>query len=234
MFVALALAISTATGAPALPGLTADLTQVDYILPAQRVVPYGTTTEMRVISNVRLSPDAQTAYDQDFATASFFGAFAVSKDGGWGYSTGTNSLEAARDIALNECLAVKRQLHRPHRNRPAGLCRHRPRRRDVVARNGRALQRYLDQRPVLRHGDQRGWRLFKVWGYPTQAEADSRLWRIANPIAERPADCGLIPACCFRAPARSDLTSSPAPCMPGGRAADRKAAPCVGFWDFAC
>ena len=198
MFVALALAISTVTVSPALPGLASDLTPVDYILPAQRVVPYGATTEMRVISNVRLSPDAQVAYDQEFSTAPYFGAFAVSKDGGWGYSTGTNSLEAARDIALNECLAVNSSCTIHTEIIPQGYVDIGP---GDVTLSPETAGHYNDSSTNIQFyamAISADGAYSKVWGYPTQAEADAQAlsdcetYRVNDlPIAPYP--CLLLP-----------------------------------------
>lgn len=52
-----------------------------------------------------LSDGARQAFEDDFSVdLQFFGAFAITKDSGYGYVTGVNSMEAARDIALEECL----------------------------------------------------------------------------------------------------------------------------------
>jgi hypothetical protein len=198
MFVVLALAISTATVSPTLPDLSANLTQVDYILPAQRVVRYDTAGELNVVSNVRLSPDAQTAYDQDFTTASYFGAFAVSKDGGWGYSTGTNSLEAARDIALNECLAVNSACTIHTEIVPQGYVDLGP--GDVTLSpetaghyNDTSTNAQFYAMAISADGA-----YSKVWGYPSQAEADTQAladcesYRVNDlPIGDYP--CLLLP-----------------------------------------
>ncbi len=70
------------------------------------VVTYGPATEMRILGTAALQPDGQAALDNEFGTAPYFGAFALSKGGGWGYSTGNHTLEAARAIALAECQSV--------------------------------------------------------------------------------------------------------------------------------
>lgn len=73
---------------------------------AARVVLYPSAPELRMLSALELSPDAQAAFDNDFRDASYYAAFAFSKSGGWGFATMTNSLDAARAIALGECLDV--------------------------------------------------------------------------------------------------------------------------------
>jgi hypothetical protein len=71
--------------------------------PFRTVIPYPDTAQVVARSALPLSSDAQTAYDTDFLPYSYFGAFAISKDGSYGYVTATNSLDAARDIAIGEC-----------------------------------------------------------------------------------------------------------------------------------
>lgn len=80
--------------------------KADFGQPVQRVSIYGPSNEMRVLSNLTLSREAQNAFDEGFSTATYFGAFAVAKDGGWGFAAGANSLAAAHEIAMQECLAV--------------------------------------------------------------------------------------------------------------------------------
>ena len=94
---------------PALEPLVAEVIAMS---PAARgegvtdVITYGPGTDLRILGRAALQPDAQAALDGEFATAPYFGAFALSKGGGWGYSTGNHTLEAARAIALAECMSV--------------------------------------------------------------------------------------------------------------------------------
>jgi hypothetical protein len=201
MLIAVALAFSIAgqipgdaLRAPSVEGLM----EVDYILPVQRVVPYGAAGELRAVSTAALSPEAQTAFDTEFAPAPYFGAFAVSKDGGWGYTTGTNSLGAAREIALQECLAVNRSCIIHTEIVPQGYVDIGP--GDVT----------LSPETAGHYGDVTTNTVFfamavsadgaysKVWGYPTQAEADQQAladcesYRINDlPISDMP--CVLLP-----------------------------------------
>ncbi|GGL75411.1 hypothetical protein [Wenxinia marina] len=88
--------------APALPDLPGHL-EIDFQLPAERVILYPPSGELRMLSGLRLSPEAQQAFDTEFRPTTYFSAFATSKSGGWGYATTTNSAEAARAIAMGEC-----------------------------------------------------------------------------------------------------------------------------------
>ena len=87
-----------------LPGLPA-ATEIEFQLPAERVIFYGPSGELLMLTNQRLSEAAQQVFDQEFRAATYFSAFAYAKGGGWGYVTSTNSLDSARAIAMGECLS---------------------------------------------------------------------------------------------------------------------------------
>jgi hypothetical protein len=198
MFLEIALAFSMATHAPALPDLTAGLTTVDYILPVQRVVPYGAATQIINQSTIQLSPDARVAFDQDFAVAPYFGAFAVSKDGGWGYSVGTNSLGAAREIALQECLAVNSACTIHSEIVPVGYVPIGP---GDVTMNAETARNYADtsvQVQFYAMAISADGAYAQGWEYASQAEADAaaladcETYRIRDlPISDMP--CVLLP-----------------------------------------
>jgi hypothetical protein len=81
------------------------LTQIDFVEPVQEVVTYPSLGVENRLSGLQLPDETLTAYETDFlADTVFFGAFAITKDFGYGYVTGANSLEAAREIAIEECL----------------------------------------------------------------------------------------------------------------------------------
>ncbi|MBL4811534.1 MAG: hypothetical protein JKX69_04060 [Rhodobacteraceae bacterium] len=82
-----------------------NLVIVEYLLPAERIVLYPRAGVLRRTSGLELSGIAQTAFDQDFMTETYYSAFALSKSGGYGYSTTSNSLDGARDIAMHECMS---------------------------------------------------------------------------------------------------------------------------------
>ena len=88
----------------ALPGLPGP-SEIQFQLPAERVVLYPGSGELRMLSNITMSDGAQQAFDQEFRSSTYFSAFAYAKGGGWGYVTTTNSLESARAIAMGECMA---------------------------------------------------------------------------------------------------------------------------------
>ncbi len=106
MILKLAFALSISAASLPAPESPANLVQVEYILPAARVVQYPVQTELTVLSQTPMSPEAQNAFDTEFKNAPYFGAFALSKDGGWGYATAANTISAARDIAIQQCLGA--------------------------------------------------------------------------------------------------------------------------------
>ena len=91
-------------GQIAVPGLSGQPTEIEFQLPAERVIVYPGSGELRMLTNVTMSREAQEAFDQNFRSATYFSAFAYAKGGGWGYVTTTNSLDSARSIAMGECL----------------------------------------------------------------------------------------------------------------------------------
>lgn len=106
MLVSLALSIATALpGAPA-PLSDPHLLQVEFPAAGGPGVGFDGQPVINRLSNLPLSADAQATFDTDFQSLGYFGAFALSKDGGYGYSSGVGSLAGARDIALAQCLSL--------------------------------------------------------------------------------------------------------------------------------
>lgn len=80
-------------------------TQIDFVEPVKQVVTYPPAGVENRLSGLQLPDGTLTAYETDFLTENvFLGAFAITKDFGYGYVTGANSIEAAREIAIEECL----------------------------------------------------------------------------------------------------------------------------------
>ncbi len=196
---AVALSIPSGPYSGAYSGPAANLTQIDYILPAERVVIYPPEAEMRRLSNIVLSPEAQNAFDTEFATASYYGAFATSKDGGWGYSVTSNSLEAARDIAMQECLGENGQCIIMAEIVPQAYVPIGP---GDVTITSEVVGHYRDVTTNIApfamavSGDGA---YSKVWGMPSQAEADAAAlsdcegYRITDLPNLSPLPCVLLP-----------------------------------------
>lgn len=100
MIVEFALSLTLSLPHSALP-----VVPVNFTDPVQQVVTYPPVGALKQISGLPLPPGTQEAFDNEFLDGSvYFGAFAVTKDFAYGYVTGANSIEAARDIATQECL----------------------------------------------------------------------------------------------------------------------------------
>lgn len=88
-----------------LPSSAPDVTQVEFTAPVQRVITYPPVGELVRLSGDTLPDGTIQAFQEEFLPGHvYFGAFAVTKDFGFGYVTGANSIESARDIAIEECL----------------------------------------------------------------------------------------------------------------------------------
>lgn len=79
--------------------------RAEFTPPITQIVAYSGETRLVEHSRPQLSDIAQEAWDVEFAPSSFFSAFALSKTGGYGYATTTSSPQAAREIAMLECLS---------------------------------------------------------------------------------------------------------------------------------
>lgn len=98
-----AMLMSLGTGMSAYPG-PAPLVSVDFSRPIVAVRVYPEAGEVVELSALPMIPDTERAYLEDFIPGTtYFGAFAIGKDGSYGYATGVNTIEAARDIAFEEC-----------------------------------------------------------------------------------------------------------------------------------
>lgn len=107
----LSLTFAIALVLPAAPGLPfgtpgGAVVPADFPVSGGPGVGYPGLATINRITNLPLTPEAQTIYDTEFQATGYFGAMAISKDGGYGYSSGTASLQAARDIAMAQCLSL--------------------------------------------------------------------------------------------------------------------------------
>lgn len=80
------------------------VTQVEFREPVREVVTYPPVGVLKQISGLPLPDSVQETYETEFLDGfAYFGAFAISKEFGYGYVSGSNTIEAAREIALQEC-----------------------------------------------------------------------------------------------------------------------------------
>lgn len=95
-------ALSFAIGVATPP---ATFVPVEFSQPVQQVITYPPVGTLNLLSGLDLPDGTREVFEGDFQDGSvYFGAFAITKDFAYGYVTGANSIEAARDIATQECL----------------------------------------------------------------------------------------------------------------------------------
>lgn len=174
MIVDVVLAALVAYQSGAVPEFDAPrLWLAEQVVRAERVVPYGPEGELRAVSRLPLSPEAQTAFDAEFATAPYFGAFAISKEGGWGYSVGTNSLAAARELAMQQCLDVNARCLIHSELVPRGYVDPAP---GEVTLSPEPAQHYADttsNTPFAAMAVSADGAYSKVWGHASPGEAEA-------------------------------------------------------------
>lgn len=172
--IAFGLAVTFAVPSyPSGPGLQADLVPVDFILPVRRVVSYPPTGELHMLSMLPMLPDAQAAFDTEFASATYYSAFALSKDGGWGYSRTTNSLGAARAIAMQECLSMNAQCLIIAEIRPQGYVAPGPGDITVTPEVAGYLDEFMGEPGFRAFAVSADGAYASLWNVATQAEADA-------------------------------------------------------------
>ncbi|AKS44789.1 hypothetical protein SAMN05444287_2297 [Octadecabacter temperatus] len=100
MIVEFALSLSLS-----LPVAGPTVTLVEFTEPVQQVITYPPDAVLNQLSGLTLPDGTIQAFEDGFLVEdTFFGAFAITKDFGYGYVTGSNSIEAAREVAIQECL----------------------------------------------------------------------------------------------------------------------------------
>jgi hypothetical protein len=200
MLIGLTFGLSLATQNIALPQPAPQIVQVEYVLPAQRVVVYAPDANLQMTSQAILSPEAQAAFDAEFAIGTYFGAFAMSKDGGWGYSLGSNSLDAARAIAIAQCASVNTtRCVVVAEITPVG---YQPPAPGEVAVSPEVYGYYSDTTTNVKAyamAISEDGAYSKIWGVASQAEADAQV--LADCNAQRMTEpAGLIDMPCFLLP----------------------------------
>ncbi len=200
MFIHLTLGILTATQPLVTPRTDSALVPVEYVLPAQRVIPYPPEANVQMTAQALLLPEARAAFDQEFAIGAYFGAFAMSKDGGWGYSVGSNSVAAAREIAIAQCASMNTtRCAVVAEILPTGYM---PPAAGEVAMSTEAYGHYTDSSSNLKAyamAVSEDGAYAKIWGVGTQAEADEQAladcetYRMREPAGLSAMPCFLLP-----------------------------------------
>jgi len=105
MIIEFVLSASLGLSPATLPEAEVPLVNVEFSNPVRRVITYPPVGILDRKSGLELPEGTREAFEFDFADGTmYFGAFAITKDFGYGYVTGSNSIEAAREIAMEECL----------------------------------------------------------------------------------------------------------------------------------
>ncbi len=82
-----------------------NLHEAEFAAPIDTVVTFARDGVLVERSALPLQGDTRLAFEQEFQDGmTYFGAFAIGKDGSYGYVSGANSIAGARDIAREECL----------------------------------------------------------------------------------------------------------------------------------
>ncbi len=153
--------------------------------------------EMR--AGVTLPVDVKQAFDDDFGTTTYFGAFAISKEFGFGYSTGAGTLAAAQAIAMSNCLEVNDRCRIIAEIVPRGFSGPEP---GVLTMSNEASEYFLTATSYA------AFRAMAVsadgayslnWGYPNRqtaeaaALADCDAFRVTDAPLVAPMPCVIVP-----------------------------------------
>lgn len=151
----------------------AQTAQADFTPPITEVLTYGPEAELLQISAPPLSEIAQDAWDNEFLSSPYFGAFVLSKSGGYGYATSTNSRDAAREIAMMECLAQNNQCRLIAEIVPTGFAEPAENAATVTREVAEYLQELATQPRFRAAAISADGAYSLVWGYETPEDAEA-------------------------------------------------------------
>lgn len=190
------LAVASSLGHPA----AAPVIPVDFSGPFTNIIAAEPRAVLRMLSALPLGDTAQPIFDRDFERATYFSAFALSKDGGYGYAVAANSLGAARDMAMVECLAQNAKCSVIAEIVPQGYRDPAP---GDLYLNPDIAAYYFSPGPevngsrAMAISEDGAWSF--IWGFTTQAEADAEAIKTCqanrSPVAPGQIDwpCFLVP-----------------------------------------
>jgi hypothetical protein len=169
MLAALALTLApTLLGAPI---ANPDLQTVDYPAKGGQVVTYSGPGEVIRLRPFKLSGEALSEFNGTFTELGYFGAFAISPDGGYGYATSAGTLAAAREIAMAQCAALNQGCEIVAEYIPAGYVE--PGSSDITLSREMTENYTAPDRGsfvAMAASEDGGWAM--GWDYPSQAEAN--------------------------------------------------------------
>jgi hypothetical protein len=176
------------------------ITPVDFVGPITTVTASEPRGVLRMLSNLPLGDLAQPVFDTDFSRATYFSAFALSKDGGYGYAVSANSLGAARDMAMVQCQSENSRCTIVSEIVPQGYRDPAP---GEVFLNPEIAGYYFNPGPevngmrAMAISEDGAWSL--SWGFATQAEADADALKTCQ-ANRSPVIAGQIDWPCFVVP----------------------------------
>lgn len=175
----------------------------DFTPPIREVLTYGTGAELLQISAPTLSDVARDAWETEFLPSSYFSAFALSKSGGYGYATTTNSRSAAREIAMMECLTHNAQCRVIAEILPLGYVEPAANAATVTLEVAGYLDELEQQTGFRAAAVSADGAYSMVWGHTSRAEAEQAAL----------SDCNAY----RRQPAGPDAVTWPCVLLPGGK-----------------
>lgn len=177
---------------PSLPGYAPeDLRRAEFVVPETRVVIYPPEAELRMLTNRVLPSDLKQLFDTEFSHSTYFSALAMSDDGGWGFALTVNSRDAARKIAMLECLNVNTRCRLIAEVLPVGFAPVTPGEITLTPEVADHWASYLGLPGIKAFAVSEDGAFAYVWDVPTQDEAD-RL-ALADCEAFRMSDLARVP-----------------------------------------
>jgi hypothetical protein len=87
------------------PNFSPPLVQVDFALGVHQALTYPPRGVGNQLTGLQLPDVMRATYKKNFFVDNiFFGAFAVTKDFGYGFAVGANSIETAHEITTVKCI----------------------------------------------------------------------------------------------------------------------------------
>jgi hypothetical protein len=86
-----------------------DLLTVQYPSKGGTVLIYDGASTVTWLVPTKLDPEGQAEFNDIFVAQGYFGAWAMSDNGGYGYASGSGTIEAAREIAMAQCVGSNPQ-----------------------------------------------------------------------------------------------------------------------------
>jgi hypothetical protein len=145
---------------------------VDYPVKGGSVLLYTGETVVTWLEQTKLDPEARETFDGVFTDQGYFGAWAMSDNGGYGYAAGAGTIEAAREIAMAQCEASNDGCRMVAELFPADF--YAPGPQDITLSQQQTVEFNTPDRGSFRAmavGEDGAYAV--NWGFASQAEADA-------------------------------------------------------------